>query len=81
MQADSGEPIFTVNGISNTGAVTSCPAGTVIQIDAEFKLYASRTAGGQVLPTAAVVVGTLYYPLLDASSTKTCVPVDLPSVV
>jgi hypothetical protein len=81
MQADAGEPIFVVNGISAAGAITSCPAGTVIQVDAEFKLYASRAAGGLVLPTAAVVVSTFYYPLLDASSTKTCVPVDLPSVV
>jgi len=81
MQNDTGEVLFTINGISSTGAITSAPAGTIIQVDVMYKLYATRTVGASWAPSAAVTTGTTYYPPLDATSTKLCVPVDLPSIV
>lgn len=81
IQNDNSEVLFTLNGIATTGAITSAPAGTIVQVDCMFKLYATRTTGATFAPSAAVVAGTTYYPPLDANSTKLLVPVDLPSIV
>jgi len=77
--SDTVENLFQVFSYNASGVLNSAPAGTIIEITADYAMASVGTQ--QTLGVATGALGQIYYPTLDSSGSKVAYPLGLLSTV
>lgn len=79
-QSDTVENLFQIYSYGAAGNQVGVPIGTIVEVDVEFTQQVLSGAP-TTLAVGTAALGITYYPTLDSSGSKMCMPVGLLSTV